>query len=457
MMATYVNPALIPQYNPDNSFMGQLLGFRHKQGLADLAGNQAKYYDALQKLEGAKVPHAADMARNKAEFEKQKALEKAQKAEYARLVSQYTPQDYQSQFSLRGAQAGAAHARAGQSNAAADLSRSRISGQEGTNAWESALRSNPIFQAKTAGGRISPEVMAAISSQAAGGNSPLQMNPVDMQGQPFQQMPPQQMASQEMPQFPHAPMAGGIPFAAQRESSGAGMPQMMNRAGQPQEMNAGMPQLPKANQTQKTMYQQAYPQLDAAIQNKLDKAILANPQAATKLQFLANIKETISGIDPSVIKMYSGAAGRTKLATDEARAAAGSYIPEYAAFKEFEDTQAVILASQIRQFYGDSIQPKKEQQIMETFAKENIRKNPEVAMRKMAELIRIVDSEGKTYAKPVAGLIDEAKNVGFGKKWDAVLTKHKDEKEKIQNTEQQKPLTAAEKKELLELKALGEL
>jgi len=438
----YINPALLPEYDPEKTFLGQLLGFRQKEGQANLAQNQAGYYDALRQLEGAKIPYAQQTAEAKMQHEMLKNFWKEQQGLKEQAHALNLPGDYASKRSLRGAQAGA-------SNAAAALSHTRRAGQEGTNSWMESLRSNPLFQAKTVGGRLSPEVVAAISGQAAIGNSPLQMDAVDRQGMPVGQ--PQQPAQMPMPQggARGAPMQGGIPFA--RSPQGENAPAAQNFA--PQE------QINQAAQQQKTMYQKAYPQLMDAIQNKLEKAQLANPAAAQKLQYLTNIKETIAGINPDVVKAYGGIDGRAKLRRDKGLSALGIAPPEYDEYVEFVENQAVILASQIRQFYGDSIQPKKEEQIMETFSSENIYKNPEAALRKMAELIRIVESEGMTYAKPVGSLIHEANNLGFGKKWDGILSKHKEEKERKQNgvNETVKPLSSEELKEAKQLQALGKI
>jgi hypothetical protein len=262
------------------------------------------------------------------------------------------------------------------------------------------------------------------------------MAPVDMQGIPLQLaggMPPQaippQMQSPQVPPSMGMPsegaqqrggLPGGAPFAPGNVPS-AQNPLLQTMGAEP----------PRAAPN---IYEKAYPQLNAGIQNKLDKMSLANPSSVQKMQYLDNIKHTIKGIDPDVITAYGGAAGAAKYKTDQSKIAMGGHSKDFANWQQFAQTQAPILAGQIRQFYGDSIQPAMQRMIEDTFNTDSLMRNPEGSIKKMQEILRIINTEGQTYAKPVGELRSNAQTGGgFGARWDKSLGKRENEIEEMQN------------------------
>ena len=470
--------AYTPEFRPGFSLLEQLLANQQRMEESGINREQQRGMSMKNQLMQAQLPYASSMAQSQNQFELMKALQKKHQADLAQQYAANEPQRFGLESALTGTKIGTERARTGKYGAEANLAGIK-GGKEmeairralENEAYTKALRTNPIYQAKELTGRISPEVVAAISGAAALNNqSPFQMaQPVGFPGIPYA-LPGQQMnMGQELGAPPTSPGPGlsQLPGGMKGDLNAQGMaelsagPQGVNRKN-PVEMNLGLSQyagtaprlaeeqVPQALQKQKTQYAQMYPNLAATIQNKMDRIALAHPSFSQKLVSLENIKETISGVNPSVFRSYAGRDGQIKLKSDQAKnaIAPGSAGPQYNELMTFAKTQAVVLASQIRQFYGDSITPQKEQQIQDTFSELGIMTNPDLALKKMTEIIRTVQDEGKNYARPIRELMDAASKPGFGPEWNSMLEeRHKEIKEQGKKFVEKENLSKQEKEE----------
>jgi len=118
--------------------------------------------------------------------------------------------------------------------------------------------------------------------------------------------------------------------------------------------------------------------------------------------YATNIEKTLSTIDPSVIAYYSGAQGKTRLAQDSALAAMGKAPPQYMEYQSVAQTKIPLLTSQVRQFYGDSIQPSVREHL-EALANTSTWKDPAVAMKRFNDFTNILGSEMQTYRQALQG------------------------------------------------------
>jgi hypothetical protein len=128
-------------------------------------------------------------------------------------------------------------------------------------------------------------------------------------------------------------------------------------------------------------------------------------QARQKSLNSSNIDKTFAQIDPNVLTQYSGPQGEIQKAmdykasfTDPNSAAAKRYL-NYAKAQ----TAAETLAGQIRQFYGDSVQPSRLQELQSMANPGGISVPPEVAKAKFNQLKNILNNETGTYRDALQG------------------------------------------------------
>lgn len=150
--------------------------------------------------------------------------------------------------------------------------------------------------------------------------------------------------------------------------------------------------------------QQATPQMRKNA-NLLDMSLQKRNTPAQVLNrnlFATNIEKTLNTIDPSVIEYYSGANGKAQLAKDATLAATGNAPPEYLEYQSMVKTKIPMLTSQIRQFYGDSIQPSVREHL-ESLANTSTWQDPKVAAKRFNDLTNILGSELQTYRDAAKG------------------------------------------------------
>ncbi len=117
-----------------------------------------------------------------------------------------------------------------------------------------------------------------------------------------------------------------------------------------------------------------------------------------KVLFASNIDKTINAIDVKDLTKYAGIEGGLKLKQEEAKAATnpGS---ESESFKRYSEAsnKAQLLAKQVRQFYGDSIQPSMLQQLQKLSNPATWKTNPELATRLFKSFTGLLKQETGTY------------------------------------------------------------
>lgn len=122
-----------------------------------------------------------------------------------------------------------------------------------------------------------------------------------------------------------------------------------------------------------------------------------DPKTRERVLFAGNMEKTIGSINPDHLTYYSGLKGQAQLAKDMAKSSAqGKDVPEYKDYKK-SLTAAQLLAKQVRQFYGDSIQPEINKQLKELANPSNWFENPEVAKERYNQFIQILNSEAETF------------------------------------------------------------
>ncbi len=112
--------------------------------------------------------------------------------------------------------------------------------------------------------------------------------------------------------------------------------------------------------------------------------------------FATNMEKTLGFINPDDLTRYSGLKGRAELGKEAANAALGNPSENYMKY-----TNAIkasqLLAKQIRQFYGESIQPAMAEKL-ETLTNPNSwQYNPEQAKRIFNQTVKILKQEAETY------------------------------------------------------------
>lgn len=118
-----------------------------------------------------------------------------------------------------------------------------------------------------------------------------------------------------------------------------------------------------------------------------------------KSLYAQNIDKTLSRMPEDVINNYSGLEGHARLAKDFLQSQTGKPSEEYKQFSKFAQTDAPILAGQIRQFYGESVQPSVRHELENLSNPIYWTTHPDVAMAKFEELINLLHSEADTYNK----------------------------------------------------------
>lgn len=132
-------------------------------------------------------------------------------------------------------------------------------------------------------------------------------------------------------------------------------------------------------------------QYDAAAQK-----VTSDKSTRDKVKYAQNIEKTINSIDPSIIKDYSGPEGYARLAKDFSSQFNGDN-DRYDKYNDFVKVKVPIIVSQIRQFYGDSVQPSVKKELEEVANPISWKKSPHVAMKQFESLVSLLENEADTY------------------------------------------------------------
>lgn len=122
----------------------------------------------------------------------------------------------------------------------------------------------------------------------------------------------------------------------------------------------------------------------------------SDTQARNTLLRAENLDKTRNSIDVEDLTRYSGLKGTGKYLYDSARAAAGKPSDEFLKHNEAVNA-ASLMADQMRQFYGDSIQPSAMDRLRHLANPSTWYKDPKVAQAQWKQLNKILDTETETY------------------------------------------------------------
>lgn len=127
----------------------------------------------------------------------------------------------------------------------------------------------------------------------------------------------------------------------------------------------------------------------------------SDPKTRERVMFATNIEKTLRDIgDPTFFNEFTGLGGQARLLQEKAKAAVGQPVsPEFVKWNDFVKVQARMLAGQIRQFYGESIQPEINRELQQMSNPTYWYANPELAYSQLNRLINLVRQEAQTYNK----------------------------------------------------------
>lgn len=156
------------------------------------------------------------------------------------------------------------------------------------------------------------------------------------------------------------------------------------QAAQPQTQPAAQPQL---------LTQPDYGQEAAQSGLQILKET-SDVQNRNKLLYGTQAERTISNMDADKKAMlyYTGPGGAAQLATDTAKAAAGTTTPRYAAYQRFV-TNAGILGPQLLQYYGLGIQKDQREEVNQLTNPRNWHDNPKVTAQKWNAFVKTLNQE----------------------------------------------------------------
>lgn len=134
-------------------------------------------------------------------------------------------------------------------------------------------------------------------------------------------------------------------------------------------------------------------------QNELDTLkVTSDAKAREKSRFATNIDNTINNINTKDLLQYGGIQGQANLKKDMLSSAIGKPSDNYIRYQKAL-TNAQLLSKQVRQFYGDSIQPKVGEELQELANPATWLNNPQVAQAKYNAFVKTLGQETGTYKK----------------------------------------------------------
>jgi hypothetical protein len=122
----------------------------------------------------------------------------------------------------------------------------------------------------------------------------------------------------------------------------------------------------------------------------------SDAQARNTLIRAENLDKTRNSINVDDLTRYSGLKGTGKYLYESGQAALGRPSDEYLAHQQAVNS-ATLMADQMRQFYGDSIQPSAMDRLRHLANPATWYKDPKVAKAQWEQLNKILDTETQTY------------------------------------------------------------
>jgi hypothetical protein len=130
--------------------------------------------------------------------------------------------------------------------------------------------------------------------------------------------------------------------------------------------------------------------------NLLRQKQTTDVQTRNRTLFATNIEKTINYIDPDALTQYGGFQGTLQKGAQSVKSAFGSESPDYD--KYITSSNAVkLLTKQIRQFYGDSIQPQVQANLEILNNPATLSNNPKLAKEVLNQTLSILKNETQTY------------------------------------------------------------
>jgi hypothetical protein len=154
---------------------------------------------------------------------------------------------------------------------------------------------------------------------------------------------------------------------------------------------------PVATGTSATNNQTTNPQDMQAAYAALRQKQTSDATTRQKSDYAVNIQKTMDEMNPDNVQYYSGVEGAAQLKADQAKALAGTTTPQYEKYNNFVKVQVPILADQIRQFYGTSIQPSMYENLQNLINPVSWNTNPQLALSHFNALKELMAKEMATY------------------------------------------------------------
>jgi len=137
------------------------------------------------------------------------------------------------------------------------------------------------------------------------------------------------------------------------------------------------------------------PEEREAYERKINKET-SDAQTRTKLNLATNLDKTRKAINSEDLTRYSGLPGIGKYIYESGKALSGNPSEEFINHQK-AITAASLMRDQMRQFYGDSIQPKALERLDELTRPSTWYRDPKVAEARWDQLNKILDTETETY------------------------------------------------------------
>lgn len=131
--------------------------------------------------------------------------------------------------------------------------------------------------------------------------------------------------------------------------------------------------------------------------------ITTDTQTRNRSLLATNVDKTIESIDPKSLTQYAGLAGAINKKIEEGKAPLGKESANYRKYSE-NLSKVKLLAHQVRQFYGDSIQPAMTQAIELMVNPGTWKNNPELALQSYNAVVNVLKKETQTYKKSLKGI-----------------------------------------------------
>lgn len=139
------------------------------------------------------------------------------------------------------------------------------------------------------------------------------------------------------------------------------------------------------------------PEERTAYERKIAKET-GDEDARKRMRFAENLDITRQSINPENLTRYSGPQGTLKLMGEHVKSFRGNPSQEYLDYNTAVNS-ASLMSKQMRQFYGESIQPTATEKLDALANPSTWYKNPKVAQAQWDSLNKILDQETETYRK----------------------------------------------------------